>query len=538
MKPPQPATICSMPSTAESQDKKDPGKPLSALIDALSEADVRGKEELYITGIVYDSRKVMPGNLFAALSGIHVDGHNYIKEAIERGASAILHERSLSAYNDKVTYIKVPDSRRALSPISSAFYDHPSRSLFCIGVTGTDGKSTTVFFMYQLLRKLGVPAGFLSTVHFNTDGKTEKNNLRQSTPEAPEIHALLRKMADAGLTTAVIEATSHGLSQENYRLGDVAFRGAVFTNLGEEHLEFHKTLKRYRDAKGNLFRALEKQQDGFAVVNSDDPQADYFIGLTGRPVLTYSASGKTADLRTLRVKEGIGDISAVVEWQNSSYPLTLPMPGSFNLENAMAALLTVHRLSALPMANIVPRIEELEPVPGRMHSLLRGQPFHVLVDYAHTPGSFQQLFPMLKRQLDTKVARKGERNKLIALFGSAGERDRKKRPRQGQIASQYADIIVLTDEDPRGEDPGSILEEIAAGCGDRLRGEDLYLIHNRKDAIKHAFSLATEGDLVVLLGKGHESSIMYEHGSIPWDESRIAESILKEMGYGDSPSKT
>lgn len=538
-----------MPSTKEPRNRKNPEKYLSTLIDALGEAELRGKEgpgrkkETRITGIVYDSRKTEQGDLFVALPGIHVDGHSYVEEAIGRGAAAILHEKPLDRYYPDIAYIQVPHSRQALSPISSAFYDHPSRSLTCIGVTGTDGKSTTVYFIFQLLKKLGIPAGFLSTVHFNTGGETMKNKLRQSTPEAPEIHSLLRDMVDTGVTTAVIEATSHGLSQENNRLGDVAFRGAVFTNLGEEHLEFHKTFENYRHAKGNLFRALEKHPKSFGVVNKDDPQAGYFIHQTSRPVHTYSVSGKPADLTAVNVKEGIADVSAEVLWQNNSYAFTLSMPGRFNLENTMAALLAVQEVSTLPLSDILPLIEELEPVPGRMVSLSRGQPFHLLIDYAHTPGSFQRLFPMLRKQLDgeehpsgsntgtQKGAEKKIKHKLIALFGSAGERDRKKRPLQGEIASRYSDILILTDEDPRGEDPLQILKEIVTGCPNRSIGEDLFLIPNRKDAIRHAFSLAGEGDLVLLLGKGHENSILYEDGSIPWDEPGIAVSILEEMGY-------
>jgi UDP-N-acetylmuramoyl-L-alanyl-D-glutamate--2,6-diaminopimelate ligase len=520
-------------------------------------------QDLLITGLEYDSRKIKPGNLYFALPGLHVDGHDYIEDAIRRGAAAVVHQHTLSSRREGVLYIRVRDSRFAMSPISAAFYDFPSRHLVLIGVTGTEGKSTTVYLIYQLLRLAGKKAGFVSTVQCSNGAVEVWNPEHQTTPEAPVVHSLLADMRDQGTEFVVIESSSHGLSPKTNRLGDVAFDVGVMTNVTHEHLEFHGTWEQYRSDKANLFRALDKfdhdklirrsgGEEGdilsfsaaasdvaalsvegaaappsFGVANADDPSAAYFAAVTKRKTYTYSIRGAEADLSIRLIESGIRGnwYEIYIRETGETADIRDRLPGAFNPGNVLAALLTVSGLLSIPVKDLCPLVTFLKPVRGRMTVIRRGQPFEVLVDYAHTPSSFEAIFPPLRERLDRTGGR------ILSLFGSAGERDTKKRPAQGRIASQWSDLLFLTDEDPRGELPQDILEEIAAGCPERNREQDLFLIPHRPTAIKKAFSLARPGDLVLLLGKGHENSIIYARETLPYDEIGEAEKILAEMGW-------
>jgi UDP-N-acetylmuramoyl-L-alanyl-D-glutamate--2,6-diaminopimelate ligase len=497
-----------------------------------------------VTSLTYDSRAVRPGSLYFALKGLHVDGHSFVRDAVARGASVVVHQDPLDRTYPDIVSIKVSDSRFAMSPIADAFWDSPSRSLAVIGVTGTEGKSTTVFLIYQLLELSGARAGFVSTVQHRTGDREEWNPEHQTTPEAPTIHAALAAMRDHGMEYAVIESSSHGLSPRTNRLGDVAFDVGVMTNVTHEHLEFHGTWERYRDDKANLFRALDRSDHAktivgaqrtvpaFAVANADDPSAAYFAAATARRTLTFSAAGAArADLSILSLESDAAGNSYRVAVCETGDVLDLRdnLPGAFNPKNVMAALLTVSGLRSIPVAELAPLAGKLRPVRGRMSPIDRGQPFEVIVDYAHTPSSFETVLPPVKR----RIAAGGGR--VISLFGSGGERDREKRPRQGRIAADWSDIVILADEDPRGEDPMALLEEIAAGCPEKVRGSELYLIPDRPTAIRQAFALARPGDAVLLLGKGHENSIIYRDRTIAFDEIREAEQALAELGYGAQP---
>jgi UDP-N-acetylmuramoyl-L-alanyl-D-glutamate--2,6-diaminopimelate ligase len=412
-----------------------------------------------------------------------------------------------------------------MSRIAAEFYDRPSGSLKTIGVTGTDGKSTTVFFIYQLLEALGKSAGLLSTVSFIAGKELEKNPYRQSTPESPIIQEILRRMLDNRKEYAVIEATSHGLSRKTGRLLDVDFDVGVLTNVTHEHLEFHGTFEQYLSDKTNLFRALDGRRSllkgipCFGVVNADDPNYGYISGETGEKLIAYSVTGKKADITAADIRPDMEGTRFVLRDIRENGPVHLGLPGAFNVENVLAAAGAVSRLTNKSSVELIPFIERLEGVRGRMTPVRRGQEFSVIVDYAHTPGAFERLFPMVKSYTPGKI---------LAVFGSGGERDREKRPIQGRIASRYAAIIVLADEDPRQEEPEGILREIAAGCENKTLGEDLFLIPDRRSAIKKAFSLARPGDTVLLLGKGHEASIIRKDGPEYWDEIAIAGEFLDE----------
>lgn len=495
------------------------------LRDIISDSDIistRGSLDTEITGLTFDSRRVKGGYLFTAMPGSIVNGHKFIPSAIEKGASAVIHSEDLLEYRENITYIKVKDPRFLLSSLSAGFYDFPSEKMFTIGVTGTDGKSTTVWLVHQLLEKIGRSSGFISTVEFQTGSEVTSNVLRQSTPEASDIHKMLDTMVSNGKTHAVIESTSHGLSPRTNRLGDISFNAGIFTNLSHEHLEFHGTLEQYRDDKANLFRKITD----FGIVNADDPNYVYFAEAARVPVYTYSTKTAEADIYAENIKSTEKGIRFTVvynrrkssDFQQLSCQGEINLHGKFNVDNVLAAALVVLESGIGSLEDVVSLLPELTAPPGRMTPVRKGQSFTVLVDYAHTPGSFNKIFPMLKEECG---------NKLIALFGSAGDRDVEKRPIQGKIAASYADYIILSDEDPRHEDPMVILEDIAAGCeGLKIRDKDLFLIPNRKKGIEKAFSLAGPGDTVILLGKGHEKSIIHGDDKIPWDEIEIAANLL------------
>ncbi|MDR1444807.1 MAG: UDP-N-acetylmuramyl-tripeptide synthetase [Treponema sp.] len=500
-----------------------------------------GSRDPVITGLGYDSRRVKPGNLYFALRGLHTDGHRYIEQAVARGAAAVIYEDPAVKQDPRAVYLRVKDSRFAMSPVAASFYGWPSRRMACIGVTGTEGKSTTVYLIWQFLRLMGKRAGFFSTVLSSTGGNAEPNKEHQTTPEAPEVQRLLWEMAEGGAEYAVIEASSHGLSPKTNRLGDVEFSAAVMTNVTHEHLEFHGTWEQYRDDKTNLFRALRRQGAlaPFGVINADDPSGPHFTAAGNARILKFSTRGLTADLSLGSIKPGIEGnwYNVLISRTGEIIDIRDRLPGAFNAGNVLAAMLVVSELLGIPAGDLAPLAAHLRPLKGRMTRVPNILGIDLLVDYAHTPSSFQTVLPPLRERLDraakTPAGTRGDKGRLICVFGSAGERDTQKRPLQGKIAATYADILILCDEDPRGEDSVIILEEIASGCQkanpNLQRGQDLFLIPDRPGAIRQALALADKGDTVLLLGKGHENSIIYADGPHPYDEIGEAENAVWEL---------
>ncbi len=498
-------------------------KSLSAIIHDINIIERKGTGNPEIGGLSYDSRRTCPDDIYFALPGFHVDGHDYIEKAIEAGAAAVVHSKELTSYRPELVYLRVENPRTAMSPLAAAFYGDPSKELRVIGVTGTDGKSSTVSFIHQLLVTSGKTCGFLSTVQFNTGGISVKNHFRQSTPEATEIQKALREMADAGCSHAVVESTSHGLAPSNNRLGNVSYDAAVLTNISHEHLDFHGTMEQYMDDKANLFRMTGRKK-GVAVINLDEKEHDFFAAASdGAVILFYSASGSgRADYRAADIVETPSSISFTLHSPRGSAPVRLNLSGRFNVDNILAAAAVVCEIESIPPAELAPLFPALQAVKGRMVPVDEGQPFQVIVDYAHTPGSFERLFPAIRPLV---------KGRLFALFSSAGERDVEKRPVLGAIADRYCDIIFLADEDPRGERGMDLLRDVAAGCRGKSEGETLFLIEDRRNAIKAAFSMMREGDCILLLGKGHEGSIIYADHAIPWDEEEAARELLREMQF-------
>lgn len=531
-----------------------------------------------VAGLAFDSREVKDNYLFFALPGTHVNGNKFIAPAIDAGASVIVFQgelekeesvqiaravvsRALGNMADEQkklsdlvmpVLLKVKDARKAMAPVASDFYGNPSKKLVVIGVTGTEGKSSTVSFIWQLLRLSGKKAGFISTVQYSLGGDAVANPVHSTTPEAPIIQRELFEMVQNGCEYAVVESSSHGLSESLGRLDNVLFDCGVFMNVTLEHLEFHKTFEKYRDDKANLFRALDKHSHKkivnnvdldvvpCGIVNLDDPSAGYFVQATSASCYGFTAKGTEAksgdaaqDIAFLSAQK-INAAQNVLEFEvehdsafdhnHETIGVSTTCVGAFNALNIMAAMIAVNKMADIPLRQLARRAASLIPITGRMTKIERGQDFEVIVDYAHTPSSFETIFPPIRARC---------KGKIFALFGSGGERDLTKRPLQGEIAAKYCDTLILCDEDPRGEDPRELLEQIAAGAlkAGKIRDKDLFITPDRPKAIRQAFGIATKGDIVLLLGKGHENSIIYKDRALSYDEIAEAKKALAELGY-------
>jgi UDP-N-acetylmuramoyl-L-alanyl-D-glutamate--2,6-diaminopimelate ligase len=488
-----------------------------------------------VAGVTHDSRAVRAGWLFVAVPGLHVDGHDFVPEAAARGAGAALVERPLP--DVAIPQLVVDSTATTLATAAAWWYGDPSHDLAVVGITGTDGKTTTSFLAVAALEAAGIRTGMLGTAATRIGGRQEPNEAHATTPEAPALQAALRAMAAAGDAAAVIETTSHGLALG--RVGSVAYDIAILTNLTHEHLELHGTWEAYRDAKLTLFERLAehdplpghpaKRWPRTGIVNLDDPSAGAFIGVTqeaGAEVLTYGTD-PAADVRATRVEEDAHRLRIAIAAPSGAATVDLRLVGRFNVHNALAVI-AMGEAAGLDPAAVREGIASVSGVPGRMERVELGQPFGVIVDFAHSPASLQAVLDGLA---PGAAARGGG---LIAVFGSAGERDSAKRPQMGRIAGERCRLVVVTDEDPRGEDRDAINDAIARGAeaAGRRRGHDLLVIADRRAAIEAAFERARPGDVVLLAGKGHERSIIGRAGPQPWNERAEAEAALRRAGFG------
>ena len=519
--------------------------PLRGLIERLArEHRLRGSREggraigpaglaaVAVRGVVFDSRRVTPGVLFVALPGEHVDGHDFVARAAAAGAAAAIVERALPGV--AIPQLVVADARAALATAAAWWYVDPSHDLAVVGITGTDGKTTTSFLALAALEAAGLSSGLLGTVDTKIGNEREPNAEHATTPEAPELQAALRAMVHAGNDAAIIETTSHGLALE--RVGAVAYDAAILTNVTHEHLELHGTWEAYRDAKLSLFERLRagpanppKTRPKVAVVNADDPSAGDFAGVAqeaGARVVTYGTV-PASDVRALAVEEDATSLQIRFAAPSGEGQVCLRLAGRFNVHNALAVV-ALGDAWALDAAAVRMGLESVAGVPGRMERIEAGQPFGVIVDYAHSPASLENVLELLA---PVAAARGGG---LIAVFGSAGERDVAKRSMMGRIAGQRCRLLVVTDEDPRGEDREAIIEEIARGAeaAGKRRDHDLLLIPDRRAAIEAALERARPGDIVLLAGKGHERSIIGRDGPLPWNERQVALDALAGLGFG------
>lgn len=498
--------------------------PLDVLLSSLGSLavvfpDVPG--DVSVSGVSCDTRELRSDEIFVALPGDHVDGRSFIPRAVEAGARAIVYEGPLPD-SLSVPAVQVTDARRALSRLSAEFWGNPSRELRVVGITGTDGKTTTTFLTSAVLDGAGYSTGFVTTVDTKIGRKQWSNTEHVTTPQAPQLHMHLRQMVDVGVNYAVVESSSHGLKLA--RLEDVAYDVAVLTNVTSEHLELHGTVEQYRRDKSKLFsmlgRSVDKGIGKIGVINADDPNADLFLRSTSGQTLTYGTA-RYADI----VAENIEIIPRGVSFRVlSAYGNThveLPMIGVFNVYNALAAL-SVGVSQGVALEQGAEALRNFGGVPGRMQSVSEGQPFGVIVDYAHTADSLSKVLRTLRA---ARPAR------LIVVFGSAGERDASKRAPMGKVAAQLADFSIFTNEDPRGEDPETILSEIAAGAeqAGARESHDYLRIADRRKAINEAFRRGRPNDIILLAGKGHERSIQLAEGEIPWNEVEVARELLREL---------
>ncbi len=490
---------------------------------------LRGDTDTAVADVTHDSRAVESNGLFVAVPGMRSDGHKFLGQAVANGASAVLiQEDHVAAAEDlpaNLAVITTPQSRFALSAAAAWFYGHPSREMTVIGVTGTDGKTTTSHLLTSVLESAGLTVGRLGTVDVHRTGQTMASQTRMTTPEAPEVHRELRAMADAGCRYAIVESTSHGLALQ--RLEHVDYDFAVMTNITGDHLDFHETFEQYRAAKAHLFEMLDrptsKESRRAAIVNADDPSAEHCLGQTRAAAVRFALDTPDVDITARSVELRSAGSSFELVMPTGSAHVSLRMPARFNVANALAAAGVAHALGFAP-AVAAKGLESCAGVPGRMERIVCGQPFEVVVDYAHTGDALRKILEVLR------VVTKG---RLIVVVGAAGERDPGRRFGVGRAAAEGADYAVFTSEDPRSEEPGAIVAEIGrhAEAAGRVRGRDFVEIEDRREAIRHAVSVAGSGDVVAICGKGHERSIIFGDASIPWDDREVAREELVAVGY-------
>lgn len=495
---------------------------LGALL-ASAGAKISDGADLDVRHLVYDSRQATPGSVFVAIKGFHRDGHDHAADAVARGAIAVVAERPVQV---DVPVALVPDARAALADLAAELFDHPTRRLKLAAVTGTDGKTTTVHLVSEVLEAAGERTGFATTVDFKVLDHAWANETRQTTAEAVEVQEFFAEVAVAGGTWGVLEATSHSLALRKLRGCEVDV--AIFTNISPEHLDFHGDLQSYLEAKAILFSELLRGdqkggQQKTAVLNADDPHWSYLAGrATGARVVTYGIDA-LADVQGTVTREDASGSHVKINAFGARAKLDLPLVGRFNVHNALAACAAGLAAGAtLDQARAA--LAVTRPVAGRMERISGDQPFAVIVDYAHTPASLEKVLQLLRPLTP---------GKLIAVFGSAGERDRSKRPVLAEIASRWCDLFVITQEDPRLDDREALLREIEEGAtrAGKRRGRDYLVIDDRADAIATAIARAEPGDTVVLCGKGHERSIIEGEEKRPWNEAEVAREALRGRGF-------
>lgn len=499
---------------------------LSALLAALPAAAIAGEGDPEITGIVADSRSVQPGSLFVAVAGGSADGHRFISSAVQGGAAAVVGERELPSPL-QVPYVRVAAGRTALARLAAAWCGWPARRLRVIGVTGTDGKTTTATMIHAILNAAGEHAGLVSTVAAVIGDRQIDTGLHTTTPDAPAVQAYLAEMVAALCTYAVLETTSHGLHQK--RVDACDFDVAVVTNITHEHLDYHGSFENYRESKATLFRMLQTaarkpDMPKISVLNADDPSYSYLRPIPCDRHISYGLDSP-ADVGADDLKVSASGTTFTAVTPAGTFPVEVALPGRYNVANALAAISVAVGLG-VPVEAMQRGLAGVTHVLGRTDRIDEGQRFTAIVDFAHTPNALERVLTLARTMTSGRV---------IVVFGCAGLRDRGKRPLMGEVAGRLADFTVITAEDPRTESLSHIMAEIAGGLqqAGRREGEGYVPIADRAVAIIFAVNMAARGDLVIVTGKGHEQSMCFGTKEYSWSDHEAMRSALRAQVSGD-----
>jgi UDP-N-acetylmuramoyl-L-alanyl-D-glutamate--2,6-diaminopimelate ligase len=496
---------------------------LSQLVETLPSATVEGPLDREVAGITYDSRRVTPGMVFVAIPGQRLDGHEFIGAAVERGASAVICERS-RLVPGRTTKIKVADVREAMACAARTFYQDPGARLKVIGVTGTNGKTTVAFMMKAILEAAGLKTGLIGTVRYEIGDRVIP--AQRTTPESLEVQQMMSQMLKADCQACVMEVSSHALDQK--RVHGVEFDVGIFTNLTRDHLDYHGTMEHYFAAKKELFAALEGgTKRGAAVINIDDGFGARLAESTKVEVkLTYGLE-KAALLRATRIELNEDGSRFVIETPDRKFAVRLPLIGRHNIFNALAAVGACLVLK-VDVVKIQAALNALPPVPGRLEAVLAGQPFSVFVDYAHTDDALKNVLLTL---------REITRGRVLLAFGCGGNRDAGKRAKMGKVAAELADYTLITSDNPRKEDPAKIAAQIEEGHR-QIRGESLAVELDRRRAIEQIIGKAQPGDSVLIAGKGHETYQEFDDTVVPFDDRVHAREALEALGFDEPQAES
>ncbi len=479
---------------------------LKLLAESTQTREIDGPLDREIDGIFYDSRRVQKNGLYVAMRGAVVDGHQFTEQAIERGAAAIVVERPES--HSRATSIVVPDSRVALADLAFTFFKKPALRLKMAGVTGTNGKTTTTFLIKHICDGAGLRSGLIGTVRYEIGERVLPAT--RTTPESLDVQEMLAQMAGAGCKAAVMEVSSHALAQDRTR--GLEWDVAVFTNLTQDHLDFHQTMENYFESKTRLFTGLTSQPNkkkSVAVINLDDPYGEKLVNRLGDnlPVVTYGV-GARADFRASNYRAEFSGTSFQLEARGKIYLVRVPLIGRFNVYNAMAALAAANSLG-VSLREAVVSLAKSPQVPGRLEAVPAKRQFQIYVDYAHSDDALLNVLKTL-RELGPR--------RLIVVFGAGGDRDRQKRPLMGRVADQNADFSIITSDNPRKEDPLGIIADVKKG----FRTSNFETVPDRAEAIARAIALAQPRDIILIAGKGHETYQEFADHTIPFDDRQIA----------------
>ncbi|KGE18113.1 UDP-N-acetylmuramoyl-L-alanyl-D-glutamate--2,6-diaminopimelate ligase [Paenibacillus wynnii] len=493
---------------------------VNELSSCLAASRLYGDGDIEISDIQTDSRLIKSGDLFICLPGHTVDGHEYAPQAAAKGAVAIVCERKLDI---ALPQIIVDDSRFAMSVMSNAFFGSPSSRMRMIGVTGTNGKTTTTYLIERIMQDQNMKTGLIGTIQMRYDGQSYP--MSGTTPESLELQRSLQDMASKGVQCCIMEVSSHALEQGRVKGTD--FRTAVFTNLTQDHLDYHHTMEEYRSVKGLFFSRLGnvispwKEERKYAVLNADDAASSFFAAQTAAEVITYGIDSE-ANVRASQISITAKGTFFHVDTFKGETDISLRMVGKFNVYNALAAI-TAALLEDIPLTDIKTSLEAVEGVNGRVESVDAGQDFAVIVDYAHTPDGLENVLRTVQEFASGKV---------LTVFGCGGDRDRTKRPLMGKIAAKYSNHVFVTSDNPRTEDPDLILKDIEAGLKEDGVSSDRYeLIADRREAIRKAIEMASPGDVVLIAGKGHETYQLIGGVVHDFDDRVVAKEVIRGRNY-------